>query len=235
MIRRNSTTTAVSYVRRSTDRQEQSIDDQKKVLQQYAQEHSIRLEQFYIDDAISGTYTLKRKAFLQMIDDAERPSRKFDSIVVYDVKRFGRVDNDEAGFYRHRLKMQGVEVIYVTENFNGDYTDDLLRPVKQWQARQESKDLSKVTIRGLLSKANTGWWLGGVPPYGYDLLYQSCDNEFLHILRFMPDGTKRVLDKNQKLVRTLDRGQRLSISKKDDHATLVCSSDDRVKVARRIF
>jgi len=31
-------------------------------------------------------------------------------------------------------------------------TDDLLRPVKQWQARQELKDLSKVAIRGLLSK-----------------------------------------------------------------------------------
>lgn len=148
MVKTNAINTAVGYVRRSTDRQEQSIEDQKNILQQYALEKGIRLNKFYIDDAISGTYTLKRKAFLKMIEDAERPSRKFDSIVVYDIKRFGRVDNDEAGFYRHRLKMQGVQVIYVTENFTGDYTDDLLRPVKQWQARQESKDLSKVTIRG---------------------------------------------------------------------------------------
>ncbi len=44
---------AVGYVRRSTDRQEQSIDDQKNVLQQYAQEQGIRLNKFYIDDAIS--------------------------------------------------------------------------------------------------------------------------------------------------------------------------------------
>lgn len=234
MIRRNKTSTAVGYVRRSTDRQEQSIDDQKNILVKYAEEQGIRLHKFYVDDAISGTYTLKRKAFLQMIEDAEGPSRKFDSIVVYDIKRFGRVDNDEAGYYRHRLKMQGVEVLYVTENFNGDYTDDLLRPVKQWQARQESKDLSKVTIRGLLSKAETGWWMGGVPPYGYDLLYQNCDNEFLHILRFMPDGTKQVLDEKRKLVRILDRGERLSISKKD-HGTLIHGSDGRVKIAKRIF
>jgi len=234
MIKRSCTGTAVGYVRRSTDRQEQSIDDQKKILEKFAQEQSIRLNKFYVDDAISGTYTLKRKAFLQMISDAERPSKKFDFIIVYDVKRFGRVDNDEAGYYRHRLKMKGVQVLYVTENFSGDYTDDLLRPVKQWQARQESKDLSKVTIRGLLSKADTGWWLGGVPPHGYDLLYQSCDNEFLHILRFMPDGTKQVLDKDKKLVRTLDRGQRLSISKKD-HATLIYGADYRVKIAKRIF
>jgi DNA invertase Pin-like site-specific DNA recombinase len=156
MVRKSSTNTAVGYVRRSTDRQEQSIDDQKNILAQYAQDNGIRLNKFYVDDAISGTYTLKRKAFLQMISDAERPVRKFDSIVVYDIKRFGRVDNDEAGYYRHRLKIHGVQVLYVTENFNGDYTDDLLRPVKQWQARQESKDLSKVTIRGLLSKSETG-------------------------------------------------------------------------------
>ena len=78
----------------------------KNILTQYAQDNGIRLHKFYVDDAISGTYTLKRKAFLQMITDAERPFRKFDSIVVYDIKRFGRVDNDEAGYYRHRLKMR---------------------------------------------------------------------------------------------------------------------------------
>jgi DNA invertase Pin-like site-specific DNA recombinase len=99
-----------------------------------------------------------------MIQDAQKTSRSFDKIIVYDVKRFGRIDNDEAGYYRHILRTNGVQVLYVSENFNGDTTDDLLRPVKQWRARQESKDLSKVTIRGLLSKAQTGFWMGGVPP-----------------------------------------------------------------------
>jgi DNA invertase Pin-like site-specific DNA recombinase len=72
-----------------------------------------------------------------MIRDAESPTCRFDIIVVYDVKRFGRVDNDEAGYYRHLLRTNGVEVRYVSENFNGDSTDDLLRPVKQWQARKD--------------------------------------------------------------------------------------------------
>ena len=137
---------AVGYVRRSTDRQEQSIDDQKKALKTYAAENNLRLGKFYIDDAISGTSTLGRRAFQQMIRDAESPTHKFDLIIVYDIKRFGRVDNDEAGYYRHVLRTHGVEVCYVSQHFNGDSTDDLLRPVKQWQARQESKDLSKVTI-----------------------------------------------------------------------------------------
>jgi DNA invertase Pin-like site-specific DNA recombinase len=224
----------VGYVRRSTDRQEQSIPDQKKALEQYAVEHGLRLAKFYIDDAISGTSTLGRKAFLQMIDDAQNPEQSFDIIVVYDVKRFGRVDNNEAGYYRYILRTHNVEIRYVSENFNGDTKDDLLRPVKQWQARQESKDLSKVTIRGLLSKSGTGCWIGGVPPHGYDLRYENGDGKFLFILRYMSDCSKKVLDDEEKIIRTLARGESLNISKRDC-CRLTPSEPERVKVIKRIF
>jgi len=232
--RKNPSNSTVGYVRRSTDRQEQSIPDQKKALEQYAVENSLSLTKFYVDDAISGTSTLGRRAFRQMIEDAQKTSKSFDKIIVYDVKRFGRIDNDEAGYYRHLLRTNGVEVLYVSENFNGDTTDDLLRPVKQWQARQESKDLSKVTIRGLLSKSETGCWMGGVPPYGYDLRYENSEGKFLLILRYMPDGSKQMLNNNKKLVRTLARGETLSISKRD-HAKLTLSDPKRVKVIKQIF
>ncbi len=232
---------AVGYVRRSTDRQEQSIGDQKKAIETYAAEQGLRLGRFYVDDAISGTSTIGRRAFQQMIQEAQSPARPFDLIVVYDVKRFGRIDNDEAGYYRHLLRTHGVDVRYVSENFNGDASDDLLRPVKQWQARQESKDLSKVTIRGLLSKMGDrgdtgagGWWMGGVPPHGYDLRYETVGGEFLFIVRYMPDGSKQVLDEAGNLARTLARGESLSTSKRD-RAKLVLSSPERVDVVRRIF
>ena len=225
---------AVGYVRRSTDRQEQSIPDQKKALEKYASENGLIILKFYTDDAISGTSTLGRRAFQQMIQDAQNPGCRFGVIVVYDVKRFGRIDNDEAGYYRYILRINGVEVRYVSENFNGDTTDDLLRPVKQWQARQESKDLSKVTIRGLLSKSETGCWMGGVPPYGYDLRYENCEGKFLLILRYMPDGSKLILNEHGKLIRTLARGESLNISKRD-HARLILSGPERVKIIKRIF
>ena len=225
---------AVGYVRRSTDRQEQSIQDQKKALEAYAAEHSLRLVKFYVDDAISGTSTLGRRAFQQMIQDAQKTGKSFDKIIVYDVKRFGRIDNDEAGYYRYILRTNGVEVLYVSENFNGDTTDDLVRPVKQWQARQESKDLSKVTIRGLLSKVEGGWWMGGVPPYGYDLRYENAAGQFLFIVRFMPDGSKQVLNEQGKFIRTLARGESLNISKLD-RAKLTLSDPERVKVIKQIF
>jgi len=47
-------TGAVGYVRRSTDKQEQSIEDQKKAIERYVAENGLHLVRFYIDDAISG-------------------------------------------------------------------------------------------------------------------------------------------------------------------------------------
>jgi DNA invertase Pin-like site-specific DNA recombinase len=62
MIRRNSFTGSgkrtVGYVRRSTDKQEHSIEDQKKTISVYIAENGLRFLRFHIDDAISGTSTL---------------------------------------------------------------------------------------------------------------------------------------------------------------------------------
>ena len=64
-------TPAVAYLRRSTDRQEQSIGDQRKAIEYHAAEHGFDLLDYYVDDAISGTSSEERKAFLKLIEDAE--------------------------------------------------------------------------------------------------------------------------------------------------------------------
>ncbi|MCB9905928.1 MAG: recombinase family protein [Planctomycetes bacterium] len=54
---------AVGYLRRSTDRQEQSIPDQRKAIERYAAEHDLELARYFVDDAISGTSAVRRPAF----------------------------------------------------------------------------------------------------------------------------------------------------------------------------
>ena len=232
-MKRTRTNVAVGYVRRSTDRQDQSIGDQKRAIERFAAENGLELVRYFVDDAISGTSAARRPAFQEMLVEAQRDERPFSMVVVYDVKRFGRLDNDEAGFYRHTLRMHGVEVLYAAEGFSGDATDDLLRPVKQWQAREESKDLARVTLRGMLSRAEQGCWNGGAPPYGFDLRYEGA-GAFLFTLRFEPDGTKLVLDEGGEVVRRLARGERLRVSKRD-RCRLVPGAPKRVAVVRRIF
>ena len=225
---------AIGYLRRSTDRQEQSIGDQRRVIEGYAANNGYNVFDYYIDDAISGASTEDRASFLRLIQDAKQSDCPFQFVLVYDIKRFGRGDNDEAGYYRYQLRSNGVEIIYVSEGFNGDDTDDLLRPVKQWQARQELKDLSKVTIRGLLTRADGGWWVGGIPPYGYDLAYYDGSGQYLCTVRFMQDGSKQVLDQDWNLTRTVPKGERLQFTKRDK-SRLVQGPPDRIKLIKQIF
>src|SRR5712691_4985442 len=225
---------AVGYLRRSTNRQEQSIGDQKAAIERHAVDQGFAILRFYTDDAISGTSTDARKAFQKLLEDAQSDTCDFRAVLVYDIKRFGRVDNDEAGHYRYLLRKNRIDVVYVSEGFQGDDTDDLLRPVKQWQARQESRDLSKVSIRGLLSLSQGGWWLGGMPPYGFDLLYHDGGGRPYQRVRFMPNGEKRVYSMEGAHLRTLPPRERLSTAK-SDRAKLVPSAPERVRTVQRIF
>ena len=85
--------TAVAYLRRSTAQQEQSIPDQRAAIERYATEHNLQLIHFYTDDAITGTRTKGRKAFQAMMAAAQQRDCKLGIVIVYDIERFGRVDN----------------------------------------------------------------------------------------------------------------------------------------------
>jgi hypothetical protein len=99
---------------------------------------------------------------------------------------------------------------------------------------RESKDLSKVTMRGMLSRVEGGCWNGGSPPFGYDLCYESpCEDRgaFFFVLRFQVDSSKLILDEGNEIVRTLARGERQQVSKRD-RSRLVLSSPERVELVR---
>lgn len=237
MSHRTGDSLAVGYLRRSTDQQDRSLDAQRLAIEVFAAANTLNLIDFYVDDAISGTRSHGRNAFQQMILDAGLPERRFTCVLVYDVKRFGRMDNDETGYYRFILRKHGVRVQYVSEGFSGNSIDDLIRPVKQWQARQESKDLAKVVIRGYHSKFASrggGWWISGAPPYGYDRQYEDTAGQFLFVARHLHDGRKQLLNQDGSIIRVLGAKERLMLSDQD-RCRLVPSTPERVLTIQRIF
>jgi DNA invertase Pin-like site-specific DNA recombinase len=227
---------AALYLRRSTDRQDQSIEDQKRTSFKYAAENGYEIIEWYIDEALTGTTVVGRNDFQKMMGVALAPNPPFQHIIAYDIKRFSRGDNVETGYWLYKLREKGIQVLYATENFKGDDSDDLVRSVKQWLARQESKDLSKVTFRGLIRHASEGWWNGGVPPHGYDIEHVSDEGrgDAFQRVRFNPDGTKDLLDLGTGGTRRLESDDRASITK-HDRGRLVLGSEDRWRVVIRIF
>ena len=225
---------AVGYLRRSTDRQEQSLADQQRAIEDHAERHGFEILRWYTDDAISGASVDARQGFRQMLSDSQDSGRNWRFILVYDVSRFSRGDLDEAGHLRYQFRQAGVEIVYCNENLTGGDADDLVVGVKQWMAQKYIKDLSVTTIRGQVSHSETGAWCGGVPPYGFDLLYHDSTGRPYQRVRWLECGSKEVYDTEGKLVRVLPRGERLNTSKRDV-AKLVPSTPERVAIIQRIF
>lgn len=225
---------AVAYARRSTDLQERSIPDQKAFITKWASEHGYQIVRWYIDDAISGTSTRGREDFDRLIDAAEN-GRDFETILCYDISRFSRGGTNETGYYIHRLKLAGVNVLFPADAIPEGDEGELIQGVKSWQARQYSVKLARDTIRGMVSYVTQRHGApGGVPPYGYDKQHVTADGKVLRTLRWLPDGQKQELDACGKLLRLLASNESIKKSR-SDVIRYVPSTPERVDVVRRIF
>ena len=226
--------TAVGYARRSTDMQERSIPDQQAYVEQWAKEHGYVIKRWYVDDAISGTSTKDRDAFERMIRDGET-SRDFSTVLCYDISRFSRGGTNETGFFLHRLKLVGVEVVFTADGIPEGDEGELLQGVKSWQARQYSVKLSRDVLRGEISSIMVRHSTpGGAPPFGYDKQHVTADGRILRTFRWLTDGRKEEYDSTGKLVRVLPQGEWVQKAK-SDIIRYVPSTPERVAIIKLIF
>jgi DNA invertase Pin-like site-specific DNA recombinase len=160
---------AAGYLRRSTNKQEKSLDDQRREIERYAAEHGYVIVRWYIDDGISGDATDKRLDFQRMHKDACN-GRDFDVILCWDQDRFGRFNSMEAGFWIHPLMQAGVRLATVTEgpvDWN-DFAGRMVYSIKQEGKHQFLVDLSRNVARRQIQNAMDGYLCGQAAPYGFD-------------------------------------------------------------------
>lgn len=111
----------VIYARYSSERQnEQSIEGQLRICNQYAEANGLTILDTYIDRAMTGTND-HRPAFQQMLSDSEKPV-PWDIVLVYAIDRFGR-NSIEIAVNKQRLKKNHKTLISATqrtsENIDG--------------------------------------------------------------------------------------------------------------------
>ena len=191
-----------------------SIQNQKTILQKFAEDHHFPSPCFYVDDGFSGG-TFQRPAFQQMISDME--NGEIGIIVTKDLSRLGRNQLHTGLYIEERFPMFGVRFIAINDNVDTDSSESNdLMPFKnlfnEWFIRDTSRKIRAV----LKAKAERGERLGTRTPYGYrkdpDTKKLIVDEEAAAIVRRIfamcaggsgPSQIARILKKEQILTPTM--------------------------------
>ena len=191
-----------------------SIQNQKAILQKFAEDHHFPSPCFYVDDGFSGG-TFQRPAFQKMISDME--NGEIGIIVTKDLSRLGRNQLHTGLYIEERFPMFGVRYIAINDNVDTDSSESNdLMPFKnlfnEWFIRDTSRKIRAV----LKAKAERGERLGTRTPYGYrkdpDTKKLIVDEEAAAIVRRIfamcaggsgPSQIARILKKEQILTPTM--------------------------------
>ena len=166
---------AWAFYRRSTDKQELSIEDQRRECHAFAVSRGWQISREFkpTNGYASGLSIERDSSFQEMVRLAETRAHGVRYLVVYDVSRFGRLASDEKIYWEQRFKKHGgIQIVYVHGDFknDGSLSDTLLKVVKHAEAHEYSMKLSEVTLRGAKSHSALGHSAGGAAPFGYDRL-----------------------------------------------------------------
>jgi site-specific DNA recombinase len=162
---------ACTYYRKSTDRQEDSIDRQSLQVTRYAASRGYRLVAEFKDEGLAGDLFDRRPDFQKMLAAAAR--QEFDVILVDEPSRLSRQNPIELiEKVVAPLRRSGVKIDTASKGLL-DYESLaglIMMTVHAHKSEDESRDLSRRTLGGMARRALAGEWFRGVAPFGLRVL-----------------------------------------------------------------
>lgn len=142
-----------------------SIQNQRMLLEKYAQENGFVNVKFLYDDGYSGT-NFNRPAWSEIMKLIE--SGEVETLIVKDLSRLGR-EYLQVGYYTEiYFPQQGVRFIAVNDGVDSLYSEtNDFTPMRNYFNELYAKDSSKKVRIVKRAQAERGELLGGKPPYGY--------------------------------------------------------------------
>ena len=140
-----------------------SISNQKRQLQDYAEQHNFLEPTHFTDDGISGT-CFDRPGFLAMMKEVEAGNVEY--LLVKDMSRLGR-DYLKVGQIMEILRQRGVRLIAINDGVDSARGDDDFTPFRNIMNEYYARDTSRKIRSTFQSKGKTGKHLTGLVIYGY--------------------------------------------------------------------
>ena len=146
------------------DGESNSIANQRKILQKYADDNGFSNPLFFIDDGVSGV-TFDRPGWNEMISLAE--TGKVKTVIVKDMSRMGR-DYLKVGYYTESFFTErDIRYIAINDGVDSDKGDNDFTPFRNLFNDFYARDTSKKIRAVMRAKGNAGEHLCTKPPFGY--------------------------------------------------------------------
>lgn len=165
--------TAGLYCRLSKDdgtaSESMSIQSQKTMLKQYADDNGIAIYDYYIDDGWSGT-NFQRPSFQKMIMDIE--NEKINCVITKDLSRLGRNYLQSGSYIEMYFPKHNVRYISINDGidtyktgYNSAQLD--IMPFKNILNEMYAKDTSNKIKSAIQTRMKNGKYIGSQAPFGY--------------------------------------------------------------------
>lgn len=189
---------AALYVRVSTTRQAEagiSIEDQIARLSSRCREKGWQIAETY-EDAGHSAKTLNRPALERLLADAARKPKPFDFVLAIDNTRVSRV-NEQFLAVRTLLAKNQISLTCLNlpegEGPEAELVAGIMASVSQFENAQRARRVQQC----LQTNAKNGYWNGGCPPFGYQIVEvtvagKSCVRKQLEIDPKEADVVRRI-------------------------------------------
>ena len=123
------------------NKESRSIENQIKVLSDYATQNEFEIYEVYYDDGISGA-TQERPAFQKMLEDARKI--KFNILLVKDISRLGRTMHHVGKLIDETFPSLKLRVISLNDKYDSaTYKDDESIVIRNFLNAYYLKDFKK--------------------------------------------------------------------------------------------
>ena len=141
-----------------------SIENQKKMLSEYAERNGFRNCQYYVDDGFSGV-NKNRPEYVRMLNDVE--NGLVGTVIVKDQSRLGRDHLETDKLMEIVFPAYDVRFIAVTDGVDSANGFNEMSGIKNYFNDFYARDCSKKIRAVFKAKGERGERVGTVIPYGY--------------------------------------------------------------------
>lgn len=134
-------------------KESRSIENQIKVLSDYATQNEFEIYEVYYDDGISGA-TQERPGFQKMLEDAKK--KKFNILLVKDISRLGRTMHHVGKLIDETFPSIGLRVISIGDKYDSlTYKDDESIVIRNFLNAYYLKDFKRKIHRSVRHRSVT--------------------------------------------------------------------------------